>query len=404
MRTPRRIGGPTSEGPPGHLSTRGWVVKGSLVNLGSGLVTWSRRHRDSVRGGQALGFRDACHCRALLNLVGVGWAVDVADYNQFCIHLAQGVPGCRSIRQLRGSAETAVAWLYSTGAEQEATRKEHPERLAAHGIVATRFVHDQLLEAEHALRRLQSPTTPAQLLRASRDLVWTAHLLGTAMSEFALSQFQLVEFLASGQTRYRGVRNPTIHTRAFYEVARQAFYRDVSTKMFYDRQPDVAVAGLLRAALELQLRRAFGVVQFVRRYRAPRWLPERWARLMVRVPTLEERWALAPEKQSTRFINVSDMLAVASSVDLRVLPGVPGIGQIRRFYGWANLVLHGGRRPTIHETWFALEHLRPLLRAAPLPGGGWTSAPVEVGKPAAEEPALRGAMRLGWEWEAQTTE
>lgn len=130
--------------------------------------------------------------------------------------------------------------------------------------------------------------------------------------------------------------DPTLH---YYHSALQTIYGTPSSFAFMDNHSDTSIV-TLRAAIELRLRRAFGV--------------------------------LGKEKMadgSFEPLNLSILLSQIDDTDDRVLFAIP-MHIISRIYSWANIYTHTGLRGYRWAPISALKYLRPFLLGTDRPANG----------------------------------
>jgi hypothetical protein len=224
-------------------------------------------------------------------------------------------------------------------------------------------------------------------------------MLERTMTTFLLRHVYAVERQVKQDLKYSGRVSDLIHSREHYEAARQVFFRDLLWSAYQDYTPVVA-AGIIRTSIELKLREAVAVKAFVRA--SPPLARDRLRLKMVyhlrHVPFLSALLRGSGAVGARRYISVTEILASWHALKMRS-PVSPG--QLKRFYGWANLVIHGGHRASIPEIWFALEYLRPVLRGSAFGGYTYTANPIVTDATAPEQvAALREHLQLRSEWRA----
>jgi hypothetical protein len=120
------------------------------------------------------------------------------------------------------------------------------------------------------------------------------------------------------------------HTFSVYKAAEQMIYGRYSRLTHTDRAPFAPIS-VLRTAVELRLRRAFGLQSF-----------------------------LNPKNNVTKPIQLSDVFDVVLVYERQIQSAVD-LHDVRRVYKWSNPYLHAGRRDFIWTAGFALQFLRPLF-------------------------------------------
>lgn len=126
-------------------------------------------------------------------------------------------------------------------------------------------------------------------------------------------------------------KNPSEHMMSFYQGARQVIYGHGTFRLSYaDIHSDNAIA-TIRQAIELRIRRAFGVMA-----------------------------KISKSDQSIHPISVSDILKVVKSHQSRITTPIL-LDNIIRLNGWANIYLHSGLKPYVWCAPRTLNYLKPFL-------------------------------------------
>jgi hypothetical protein len=131
------------------------------------------------------------------------------------------------------------------------------------------------------------------------------------------------------------------HTFPVFKAAEQAIYGRYSGLTHTDRAPFAPIAAL-RTAIELRVRRAFGLQSFLD----------------------QGNFGLTPISMSSIFDELFKFeRQIGSLVDLR---------DVYRIYRWTNPYLHAGRKDFVWLAGYALQFLRPLfVGPPPTPRGGF---------------------------------
>ncbi len=122
------------------------------------------------------------------------------------------------------------------------------------------------------------------------------------------------------------------HDRTFevFKAAEQTLYGRYSGLTHTDRAPFAPVS-ILRTAIELRLRRAFGVQSY-----------------------------FDPKNDNPKPIPLSELFDVVFQFERQIHASVD-LHDVNRIYKWSNPYLHAGRRDYVWCASFALQYLRPLF-------------------------------------------
>ncbi len=122
------------------------------------------------------------------------------------------------------------------------------------------------------------------------------------------------------------------HDRTFevFKAAEQMLYGRYSGLTHTDRAPFAPVS-ILRTAIELRLRRAFGVQSY-----------------------------FDPKNDNPKPIPLSELMDVIFQFERQIYASVD-LHDVNRMYKWSNPYLHAGRRDYVWCASFALQYLRPLF-------------------------------------------
>lgn len=329
--------------------------------------------------------------------VGIWWAWEFAHFLKGCQEFALEAEAPLSFKKIRNS-QTFISLIYPKSLQDERALSRSTEARVARALLANRFV-DQLLQDLDwwILDALTAPTVTARY-SPTRAALRACDLLERTVSHFIIVESQWLEAIRKQPQRIIGHITNTVHSRDFYEAARQNLFRDLPANVFYDYEPHVAVLAF-RTALERKIRSAIAV----RSFRAPRNQqgPLKRACSWIRRKLGKERSA---GRNESWIINMSDLFAMWSELKLNILAAGVDVGQLRRFYYWSNQVVHAANRASLSEIWFALEHTMSLFRLVRTKRG-FTNTTITTSLSAADqEVVVRRWLGVPEAWEAEILE
>jgi GAF domain-containing protein len=336
-------------------------------------------------------------------LVGVSWIGEIESYRKGCSELAAKRSEHLCFNAVR-NAQTLVKLVYPSSSTDEKDPIASASSAAAEGVLANRFVAFLLAEADKHFRRAILPASDIERFRACQALVRALDLLVRAVRSFAALYVQSLEAALGRPERIQARVNHTVHSRDFFEISRQTFFRELPANVFYDYEPHSAIISF-RTALERKLREAIAVQSFQLDRSRISWHKHAitWARKTLGDPRRlfrRQRGDAPPPVPEVRIISMSAILGAWNELGLRILAPNISVGQLQRLYRWANQVVHGGRRTTPQEIWFALDLTTGLLRGTRIGSGSTNKTIVTDVSVEAQVAALRKQMKLGREWRA----
>ena len=259
------------------------------------------------------------------------WAT--VDALPWFVRELEGVLGTKVMRL--GAADVIRAGIAATPAE------------AQYMAQTVRFYSAQMIMLDAELKRFAAsalglcagPPGPFALVAdyELRQGIWEFLLDGMVMLERA-GQHRLNLTNAFGVHRSRVDR-----TFEIYKAAEQAIYGRYSGLTHTDRAPFAPVA-MLRTALELRMRRAFGSFVYVHLHR-----------------------------DDYRPLNLSELFEAIFQFESSIIAAV-NLHDINRIYRWSNPYLHAGQRDYAWVAGYALQYLRPLFSGPDTlkSRGGWS--------------------------------
>lgn len=183
---------------------------------------------------------------------------------------------------------------------------------------------DRFIRSGRGFLNKQSPPYPHatehELREGLQDLLFAAPVLLEAAGAIRLDLPGAYGAYSAGSD----------HTFPVFKAAEQMIYGRYSGLTHTDRAPFAPVP-ILRTALELRIRRAFGIQSF-----------------------------LNPNNYATKPIQVGDLFDVILQFERQIDASVD-LHDVRRVYKWSNPYLHAGRRDFVWTAGFALQFLRPLF-------------------------------------------
>lgn len=144
------------------------------------------------------------------------------------------------------------------------------------------------------------------------------------IEDWATFKQQLPGFMGVGKNRLE-------HAVAIYHSASQIIYGNCSPLSFSDNHSDTSI-NQLRMAIEIRLRRGFGIVA-----------------------KEDLNGALVP-------LALSEVIAAINLHRSNITFGVP-FQHVERLYGWANIYMHAGLKQYAWSPIYALHYLRPFILA-----------------------------------------
>lgn len=157
-------------------------------------------------------------------------------------------------------------------------------------------------------------------------------ILDTAVliDDWATYKQHLPGFMGVGKNRYE-------HAVAIYHSALQIIYGNFSPLAFSDNHSDTAI-NQLRMAIEIRLRRGFGIVA-----------------------KEDLSGALVP-------LALSELISAIATYKTSITFDVP-FQHVERLYGWANIYMHAGLKQYVWSPIYALHYLRPFILGGKYSGG-----------------------------------
>jgi len=183
---------------------------------------------------------------------------------------------------------------------------------------------DRYIESGRGFLNATSPTYPQarehEIREGLQDLLFAAPVLLEAAGAIRLDL----------PGAYGAYSVGADHTFPVFKAAEEMIYGRYSGLTHTDRAPFAPVS-ILRTAIEIRVRRAFGIQSF-----------------------------LDPHNHSTKPIQFSDLFDVILQFERQINAAV-NLHDVRRIYKWSNPYLHAGRRDFVWTAGFALQFLRPLF-------------------------------------------